>query len=198
MAEPVEDALVERRVEEDRPNAIVRDADDFGGDALIESDAASGAGASARFCESEPAAPPLSDAPQEEDLDESVLGVAPVEPRRTDAHVVADEDIARTEQLGQIREAAVCDGSGAPIEDEQAARPAGPRVLGDALGGQVVIEGVDAHGRKGMSPEVTDRVPPDRVAFGRAPPGAEPSGLYAGAALLVRRLQFSGAVEKTP
>src|SRR5262249_28415309 len=70
-------------------------------------------------------------------------------PRRADADVVADEHVARVEQLRQLREAPVGDRARAAIEDEQPARAAGPRLLCDPVGRKGVVEGVDAHAGEG-------------------------------------------------
>jgi hypothetical protein len=188
MAEPVEETVVEGGIEEHGSGAVGRDVDDFGRDGRIEDDAPAGTGASAGFREREPAAAAVADRPEEEDLDETVLGVAAVEPGGSDADVVADEKIAGKEKLGQIREAPMCHDARPPVEREQAARAARPRLLGDPIGGEVIVESVDAHGGKGMSPEVTNRASPEADPFCRAAPGGAGSGLYAGSVALVRGL----------
>jgi hypothetical protein len=66
--------------------------------------------------------------------------------RREDPRVVDDEDVARAQPASEIRYDACRRLAGSSVEDEQAGRAAlGGRMLGDAVGRQVVIEIVGAH-----------------------------------------------------
>jgi hypothetical protein len=65
-----------------------------------------------------------------------------------DAHVVDDEDVGGREKPGKVREGPVRDGARRAIERQEPARPAGPRLLRDAIRGQLVIEEVRSQARK--------------------------------------------------
>ncbi len=83
---------------------------------------------------------------EQEDLDAAALGVLSVEPRVADAHVVAHEEVARRKQPGQVREGAVRDRPRRSVENQEPALSPRPGGLRDPLGGQVIVEEIDAHG----------------------------------------------------
>ena len=84
-------------------------------------------------------------------LEQQHLGLAagrPLQPQagRDHLRLVDDDDVAGPEQVGQVGDGAVL-GRRAPPVDEQAGGVAGlDRDLGDALGRQLVVEVVEAHG----------------------------------------------------
>ena len=88
---------------------------------------------------------------EQEDLDGAAGGPAQAQPRRQDPGVVDDDDVAGSEQVGEVGDGAVLGGP-APAVDEQ---PGGvarlDRDLGDALGRQVVVELVEPHRSQGTN-----------------------------------------------
>ncbi len=82
---------------------------------------------------------------EEKDLDEASGRIAAVEARRADGHVVAYEEVARAQKPGELGEPVMRGLAASAVEDQEATRSPRPRLLGDALGGQVVVEEVDAH-----------------------------------------------------
>ena len=84
---------------------------------------------------------------QQEDLGQAIFRVAPEEPRRAHPDVVAHEKVARPEEVRQIPEAAVRDGARRPVEPEEPAGAARPRLLGDPVHRKLVVEEIDAHAR---------------------------------------------------
>jgi hypothetical protein len=106
----------------------------------------------ANFCpasrpgESEPVPAVLPDALEQENLDDALSRVPAEEPRVPDADVVAHEEVARPEEVGQLGELAMCDRAARAIENEERPRPAGAWILGDAVAGEQVVEERDAHG----------------------------------------------------
>ena len=95
---------------------------------------------------------PASSRREQEDLDQASFRVAAVEARRPDAHVVAHQEVAGREKIRQLRESARARSRRSAVEDEQPARAARPRLLRDPLRGQLVVEEVDAHGGRVVSP----------------------------------------------
>ena len=92
-----------------------------------------------------PVAATLGDLAEQEDLDRPPLFVASLQPRREDSHVVADEQVARAKQLRKVGKPPVRDVSGLPIEDEQPAGAARPRLLRNQVRREEVVEEIDAH-----------------------------------------------------
>jgi hypothetical protein len=84
---------------------------------------------------------------KEEDLDQPVPLVAAEEARRADLDVVAHEQVARLEELRQLAERSVRDRPGLSVEGQEPARAARPRMLGNALRRQFVVEDIDSHFR---------------------------------------------------
>ncbi len=84
---------------------------------------------------------------EEEGFDAAAGGALAEEAGGDDAGVVEDEAIVGMEVLADIVEGAVVDLSGVAVEDEEAGAVAWlDRVLGDAFGGEVVLELVQVHG----------------------------------------------------
>ncbi len=71
----------------------------------------------------------------------------PEEPGGNDPAPVDDEKVPGGEELGEVPEGVVADGSGPPVEDEEAGGVAlGKGLLGDELLGEGVVELGDVHG----------------------------------------------------
>ena len=79
--------------------------------------------------------------PQKQSLPLPAGGGAPAdEPGGHHPRVVDDDEVARREDLRQIADAAVMQRARRPVHDEQPRRgPVGERLLGDEVGGQVVV-----------------------------------------------------------
>jgi len=84
---------------------------------------------------------------EKKNLDETTLCVPTIEPRVTHADVVAHEQIARAEELGELGELAMRRVAAHAIQYQERSRPARPRLLRDAMRGKKVIEEIDAHGK---------------------------------------------------
>ena len=193
-SDPVEEGVVERAVEGHGASPVLCDVDDLGAQVLVEEDPPALPGAASRLGEREPAGAVRVLLSEEKDLDEPPRGVAAVEPRRPNAHVVANEEVSVAQEIRKLREAPVPDLAGRAIERHQAARSARPRLLRDPLRRKLVVEEIDAHGRKGSaggaSPEVTVR-PGAREARCAGPIASVwRKGTYGDLARLVRALRL--------
>jgi len=97
----------------------------------------------------------------------AVAGAGGEETRRQDAGVVENEEVAGLKELREVGEEVVAQGSSGAVEDEHAAGSAlGGGVLGDELGGQVVMEVGDEHWNLSFSSLPTHR---DESAMNGAP-----------------------------
>ena len=67
------------------------------------------------------------------------------QPRREDARVVDDKQVAGAKKRGQIRDRAMTDGARGAVEDEQPRRAARCRILRDQIVGKLEIEVGDVH-----------------------------------------------------
>jgi hypothetical protein len=146
VADSLEETLVDLAVELHFPLPALMDPVDRQREPAREPHGTASLRAAAGSGQSHPTALVAPDRVKQKDLDPATLRVCPVEARVPDSDVVAHQEVARREQLGQIREGAVHDGSGGAIENEEPALPSWSRDLSDPLGRQVVVEEIDAHG----------------------------------------------------
>ena len=140
MPETFEDRVGERRVELDGPAGFFVHRQHRRLEVRLEPDSRSRFRASSGLREREPPFPLGIGRLEQEDLDDAVLRVAAVEPRRPDPHVVAHEQVPGTQDLRQVGEEAVRDRARLAVEDEETARSARPGLLGDELPRQLVVE----------------------------------------------------------
>jgi hypothetical protein len=71
---------------------------------------------------------------------------APQQPRREDARVVHDKDVAVPQQTGKITDELMLHASAVAVEAEQAcSRAIGGRLLRNQFGGEIEIEVADVH-----------------------------------------------------
>ena len=82
---------------------------------------------------------------EKKNLDKTTLCVPTVEPRVTHAHVVAHEQIAGAEELGELGELPMLHVPARAIQYEERSRPPRSRLLRNAMGRQKVVEEIDAH-----------------------------------------------------
>jgi hypothetical protein len=145
VSDPLEEDLVDRPVETDRASPRILHLFDHAHDPLREADGPAGLGPAARLGQSLPEGARPAARAEQKDLDHPVPLVAPVEPGVPDTDVVSDEQISRPQQLRQIGEEVVADLAGFAVEQEQAARAPGARLLGDPIAGKLVVEEIHAH-----------------------------------------------------
>jgi hypothetical protein len=95
--------------------------------------------------------PPRRVFAQEQTLDPPAGLFLQHEPRRYDARIIEDKQVAPPQQLGQLRECLMCDRPiAAPVVQESRRRALRRRRLCDQLGRQVKIEVVCPHARVGV------------------------------------------------
>ena len=137
--------VVDRAIKDDLPPPVRSDFRDDGVDSVVESHALPGLGAAAGLGQGEPTPLVGVEALEQENLDETSLAVAAPEAGRPHGSVVAHKEISRRESVRQIREHPMRDGAGLSVKDEHPARASRMRLLRDQLGGQIVVEEIDAH-----------------------------------------------------
>jgi hypothetical protein len=145
VTNPIQESLVEGPVEDDGAAPVLGDVRDLRRQTFVEAEGPAWLRAAAGPGERQPAAAPGLGLAQQEDLHEPVLRVASEEPRRAYPDVVADEEIARPQEVRQIPKVRVRDGARRPVEPEEAARAARSRLLRDPVHRQLVVEEIEAH-----------------------------------------------------